>query len=74
MAGGRVLERRYNKLACKCVLNKSDAIVDLENYLGLVFSNSTNLFTSIDSSYLISVYQFCGTTMLGLANTVSFRR
>jgi len=68
---GLVLARRYIKLGCKCVLDKRDAIVDLEHHLGLVLSNSINSLTSIDSSHLISVYQIRGTTIQNVVNTFS---
>ena len=42
---GPVLARRYNELKSECVLDKSDAIVGLEHYLGLVLSNYTNSLT-----------------------------
>jgi len=34
-----ILGRRYNKLSCKTVYDKSITIIDLEHYLGLVLSN-----------------------------------
>ena len=42
---GTCTSKKIYKLECKCVLDKSDAIVDLEHHLGLVLSNSTNLLT-----------------------------
>ena len=68
---GLVLARGYNKLGSKCVLNKSDAIVDLEHHLGLVLSNYTNLLTQINSFHLISIYQISGTIVQGIVNSFS---
>ena len=42
---GTCPSQKIYKLGCKCVLDKSDAIVDLEHHLGLVLSNYTNSLT-----------------------------
>ena len=69
---GFVLAGRYCKLQYKCILNKSDSIVDLENHLLIVLSNYTNSWTEIESFNLIRVGQICGSTIQSIVNINSF--